>query len=502
VELGGRERIRVEDVVAVARDGAAVAFSGEVGPRLRRAREIVDRHLARGTRVYGLTTGLGAAVDTALSSDDLTAFQKRAVGARAVAVGDRLATDEARAALFTRLAGLARGASGLSPALADALLAMVNAGIHPVAHRTGSLGEADLAPLAELMLPLAGGGEAEFEGRTMLGPAALAAAGIPVPPLGPKDGIALINASAVSVGTAALAAHDVAIALEALTLAGALSLEAFRANLCVLDEQVVALRAAPGQAEGSARLRALLAGSDLFEPGRARRLQDPLSFRCLAPVHGWATTRLRDARDAVEADLNGAGDSPAVLPEDGELLSTVGFDTTALALAFEALGQAAAHAAALGTSRIARLMSAELTGLPRFLARAGGSRTGFATGQKTASALEAEIRHLALPVGGMTAPVADGVEDYAPMTPRVVDKTRAIADRLASLAAIELVVAAEGVDQRGEIRLGVGTAAAHAFVRARVRPLLEDRPTGPDFRRIADAIAAGDLGAALRDAAP
>jgi histidine ammonia-lyase len=157
-------------------------------------------------------------------------------------------------------------------------------------------------------------------------------------------------------------------------------------------------------------------------------------------------TRLRDARDAVEAELNGAGDSPAVLADTGEIVSTVGFDTTALALSFEALGQAASHAAALATSRIAKLMSAELTGLPRFLARAGGSRTGFATGQKTAAALEAEIRHLALPVGGMTAPVADGVEDYAPMTPRVVEKTRAIAERLARLAAVELVVAAEAVD--------------------------------------------------------
>jgi histidine ammonia-lyase len=233
VELGGNGRIRLEDAVAVAREGQAVAFSSGVAQRLSRARAVVEENLAGGARIYGLTTGLGAAIDTPLSPDDLAAFQERAVGARAVAVGDRLATEEVRVALFARLASLARGASGLSPGFADALLAMVNTGVHPVAHRTGSLGQADLAPLAELMLPLAGGGEATFGGQVLAGPAALAAAGITVPRLDPKDGIALINASAISVGTAALAAYDMAVVIEALTLAGALSLEAFRANLSV-----------------------------------------------------------------------------------------------------------------------------------------------------------------------------------------------------------------------------------------------------------------------------
>jgi histidine ammonia-lyase len=261
----------------------------------------------------------------------------------------------------------------------------------------------------------------------------------------------------------------------------------------------VALRPAPGQADASARLRALLAGSDLFESGRARRLQDPLSFRCLAPVLGAAAEALAAARRAVEADLNGAGDSPAVL-DDGDMISTVNFDTTALAIAFEALGLAASHVAAAAVFRIAKLMSPGLSDLPRFLTPRGGGRTGFATAQKTAAALEAEIRHLALPVGALTAPVADGIEDYAPMTPRVVTKTRDILRRLNRLAAIELVVAAQAVDLRPGIRLGSGTQATHRFVRARVPALDEDRPTGPDFERIAAALADGTLRGVLAGA--
>jgi histidine ammonia-lyase len=147
--------------------------------------------------------------------------------------------------------------------------------------------------------------------------------------------------------------------------------------------------------------------------------------------------------------------------------------------------------------RITKLMSPAFSDLPRFLTSRGGGRSGFATTQKTAAALEAEIRHLGLPVGAMTAPVADGVEDYAPMTPRVVAKTHEIVRRLFRLAAVELVVAAQAVDLRSGIRLGHGTRTIHQFVRSLVAALDEDRPTGSDFERVANAIADGMLRGAL-----
>jgi histidine ammonia-lyase len=142
-------------------------------------------------------------------------------------------------------------------------------------------------------------------------------------------------------------------------------------------------------------------------------------------------------------------------------------------------------------------MSPGFSGLPRFLTPKAGARTGFATVQKTASVLEAEIRHLALPLGAMTAPVADGVEDYAPMTPRVVEKTRDVVRRLARLAAIELVVAAQAIDLRGGLNLGRGSTRIFAFVRKHVPMLDEDRPTGVDLERLALAILAGELRAVL-----
>jgi histidine ammonia-lyase len=483
--------------VAVARAGAAVRIAPAVAARLKRARRIVERFAAGDRAVYGLNTGLGAAVDTALTQDEVVAFQRQALMARAVGVGDFLATDEVRATLFVRLAGIAHGASGLSPAFALVIGDMLGKGLHPRVRRIGTLGEADLSPLAQLFLPLVGQGEAELGGRAMPGREALRAASIEPPVLGPKDAIALLNANAYSVGTGALALHDARLALQAQTAAGALSLEAAGANLSPIDPRVVALRPAPGQADASRLLLSLLKGSDLLKAKSPRRVQDPLSFRCLAPVNGAALDQLARASAAIAADLNGAGDSPAVLIGDEELMSTVNFDTTAMSLAFEGLGLALSHTAAIATFRIAKLMSPGFTGLPRFLTPKAGARTGFATVQKTASALEAEIRHLALPLGAMTAPVADGVEDYAPMTPRVVEKTHDIVRHLARLAAIELVVAAQAVDLRDGLKLGRGTGRVFAFVRQHVAKLEEDRPTGPDFERLAVAILAGDLSAAL-----
>jgi len=455
----------------VARKGAAVRLSPAAIRRLRRAREVVERFAAGERKVYGLNTGLGAAVDTALKPHEVAAFQRQAVRARAVGVGDFLGTDEVRAALFVRLAGLAHGASGLSPAVAGAVARMLNQRVHPRVRRIGTLGEADLSVMAQLFLPLVEPGT--------------------TPRLGPKDAIALLNSNGYSVGKGALALHDARLVLQAATLAGALSLEAAGANLSPLDPRAVALRPAPGQAEASKLVLAWLAGSALRRSRKPRRVQDPLSFRCLAPVNGAAFEQLARAEGSIAADLEGAGDSPAVLIAAGELMSTVNFDTTATALAFESLGLALSHVAAIAVWRIAKLMSPGFSGLPRFLTPMEGARSGFATVQKTASSLEATIRNLALPVGALTAPVADGVEDYAPMTPRVVEKTHDIVRCLARLAAVEFVTAAQAIDLRGDVQLGRGTAKAFATVRRRVRKLEEDRPTGPDFERLAEAILAG-----------
>ena len=487
--------VTIDQLLAVARGGEQVAVGVEVRERLEAARAVVDRLVASDTPIYGLNSGLGANVGQLLDPAQRTLYQARAIQARSVGIGAAAPVDRVRATLFARLAGLAAGGSGISPHIFDALLALLNAGVHPVIPTTGSIGVADLPQMSHAMLVLLGEGHAEFRGERLTGTQALCRAGLAPAVLGPKDGLALISANAYAVGSAALALADVRSAMHRLDRAAVLSMEGFRANLSPLRPEALAARPSPGIAESAQRLHTLLAGSDLWRDGAARRLQDPLSFRCVPQIHGAVLWAYSQARDHVQAELNGAGDSPMVLVDSGTLISTANFHIPGLALAMEALGLAMAQAASACVQRCLRLYSPSSSGLPLQLTRHGPAHSGFATMQKTLTALWNAIRHLANPACLDFFPISEGSEDHAPMAPQVVDKTAKIADALVSLAAIELLSAAQAVDLSGvDIgKLGRGSRAAYDGVRAHVPMLDEDRPLGPDVDSIRERLLAGDF---------
>lgn len=490
-------RVCITDMVAIARQGAKVAIGAGALRRMRKARAVVDKLAAGPKPIYGLNTGLGAGVDTRLSPAEMNEFQARVLVARSVGIGARLSTAEVRALMAARLIGLAQGAAGISPALAERIAAMLNKGVHPVVPSVASVGESDLAPVSHAMLPLIGAGEAELGGRTMPGAEALRRAGIKPVPLGPKDGIALVSANSASLGTGALVLHDAGIVLQALRAALALSLEGFRGNLDPFDARLGQVRAAPGQVEAAAAVMKLLKGGALLKPGTARRVQDPLSFRCFPSVHGAAMAALASAGQVLEQELNSAGDNPAVLAADGEMISTGNFDITALVLEFERLGQALAQNAILAAQRVAKMQSTSLSDLPRFLSPRGAMHAGLAGLGKVSTALESDIRHLALPCSLLVLPTSDGVEDYATMAPRVVAKTRAIVDKLATIAGIELMVAAQAVDLRKVAKLGAGAGRAYRWVRGLSKMVDEDRSLGAEIERVGAGVLNGEVARAL-----
>jgi histidine ammonia-lyase len=488
--------VTLTDVLRVARDGALVALDPTARERIRKARETVDRLARSDEAIYGLTTALGANTGRAIPPGDLAAYQERAIRARAVGIGPRFATDAVRAMMFARLSGMAVGGSGVSLAVFDALLAMLNAAVHPVVPAKGSIGVADLAPLSHMALPLLAEGTAEHRGEILPAAEALSRAGLAPVALAAKDGLALISSNAASVGCAALALHDATAALDALNVASALAFEGFRANLSPLDPRVQAARPAPGQREVAARLTALLEGSALWSRGAARRVQDPVSFRCVTQVHGAAFAEASSARAQIELELNSAADSPLVLPESDEMLSNGNFHVPGLALAFDALGIGLTQAAAISVERCLKLFSPAFSDLPLQLTRQGPAHSGFATVQKTLTALYNEIRHAANPASLDFLPVSEAVEDHAPMTPHAIAKSVAISDDLRYLAAIELLVAAQAVDLRGvePDALGRGAKAAYHAVRNAVPALDADRPIGPDIEAIERLVAAGAVG--------
>lgn len=455
---------------------------------MARSRGIVERIARAGTPNYGVTTGLGAGVDTALDPAKLAEFQRNAVRARIVGVGPPLSKEQSRAVMFARAAGLVRGGAGISPAWAEHLVACLNADLTPIMPSIGSLGAADLAPLAAMAGMLMGEGEADFAGTRMPTADALRAAGLSPPTLGVKDGLALFNSNAGSVAIAGLAADAGRRLLRFWLGVVATGFEAFRANPSPLDPRALAARPQPGQADIAEALRRQLDGGLLFDPKEPRRLQDPLGFRDVAQVLGALLDALRALRDAVEIELNGAGDNPLVLPDHDASFSTANFDATHLALKLENAALALALGAQTSFARLRKLTSAEFSGLPRFLAPEGGARNGYATPQKTAAALEHRIRQAAQPVALGLGWVADGVEDYMPNAMQAALKFQAAVEDAARLAAIEAMIAADALDLRKPERVGQGVAVFHAQFRRYVRPLDQDRALGGEFEDIAQAV--------------
>jgi histidine ammonia-lyase len=485
--LLGERPLTVADIAALASGEARIGFAPRACAAIDSGHAALLRFMETGGAVYGVTTGLGAAVDTRLSLASPLP-QHRIPLARSVGVGAYASPEQVRAIMAARLARLAQGCSGISLSTAEALASVLNAAIHPLVPMTGSVGEADLAPLAHIAAVVFGAGEAEVDGATIPGAAALARFGLTPPEAGPKDGLALVSSNAASVGLGALVVHKGRRVLAGLLAAACLSLEGFRANLSPVSAAAVPLHPVPGFDRVAECLGEVFADSALIRPGAARRLQDPLSFRCLGPVHAAALSALDGAQAIIEIELNSSDDNPAILAEQSLALPTASFDATHLALAFEGLGLALSRAAALAGERVMQLMSPVTSDLPRFLAPPLEGRSGFSALQKTVSALVAEIQFRASPMPAVILPVADRIEDYGTMAMASVLKAEEILDRLRILSAIELIVAAQACDVRAGILLQGRMAALYRMVREIVRHLEDDRPAAPDIANLVAAL--------------
>ncbi len=483
------EGLSVEGLAAVARGGHPVAIAPDGEARLKAARQVVERALAAGEPVYGLNTGLGARAGERLTDEALRAFSYQTIRGRAQALGAPLPTEVVRAAMLARLNGFLKGASGVSPSIAHGLRDCLNARVTPLVGETASIGAGDLCWMASLARALIGEGEMQdAAGRCAPAGEVLRTAGLSPLVLGPKDGLALANNSGMTAGLAGLAVAEATRLIGALQAATALSLEAFRANLSPLDPAILAARPQAGQAEAAVQLHQLLAGSTLLQPGVSRRLQDPLSLRNVAQIHGAALTALAWAKEAAEQEINGSSDNPVVLLEEGQMISGGGYHTPLLTLALESLSRALLQVAVAQAARLSKLLSQRFSDLPLFLATPGSHSNGFAPLMKVAEALVAEIAHLAQPVAIWPSLNADGVEDSltnAPLAAKNLWKLLAAARRL---VAIELIVACQAAELRDLAALPPALEALHGQVRALVPPLEADRPLGSEIERLAEAV--------------
>lgn len=463
--------------------------------RLAAARAVVEAHAAGPAPVYGLNTGLGGNLAHRLAPEEIPAFQAQMLAGRTVGVGDPLPEPHCRALLLARIVSMARGVSGVSPAVLDLMIALAARGMAPAVASRGSIGAADLAMGAEMGAALIGRGLIWVDGARRPAAEALAAAGLASATLGPKDALALANSSAGGVALSAVGLGRARRLMRLAMGAAALSAEGYGANPTIFDARLNALRPAPGQAAAAAWFRAALSGSSLHDG--ARSVQDALSFRAMAPIFGAAQAALDHAAAVWDVEANAGADSPAVLAETGEMLSTPNFHTPALALALDALAIAVVHVATASAQRVVKLMAPQLSGLPKYLSPVGGASAGFVPMQKTVAALLSEIRLKAAPASLDAMVVSDMVEDAAPNTPLCARKLDEQAALWRLLIGIEALVAAQAVDLRAPARLGPVAATLHGAIRRAVPPLAEDRATGPEVEAALAALETAAVDAAL-----
>ena len=467
VVLDGRS-LTIGEVVAVAREGAAVELAPDAVERMRETRAVVERALERGDAVYGMTTGVGARKKVRVPAEEARAFNRALLANHLVGAGPDASTEIVRATMLRLTNALASGIPGVRPELAERVAAALNGREHPRVRLLGSLGQADLPAMADL-------------GHGLFAEAELQA----------KEALALVNSNAFSTGMAALAVADADRLLEAMDVAGALGLEAFAANLTLLHPAVAQVRPYPGLAQSLDRLRTLLEGSSLWEPGAARNLQDPLSFRGLPQLHGALRDALSFACGQLEIELNASQENPLVVPDEDRIVSVANFEILPLAAALDFLRIALAPALTTSAERLLKLLQGPLTGLPDGLApRHGLAENSLSEHGIAAQGLTAEARLLAQPVSYelVTTTQAEGIEDRMTMAPLAARRLAEMVELGESIVAIELVVAAQAVDLRRPPRLGRGTAAAHARVRELVPFLGEGDTILPDLEPVRELI--------------
>ncbi|MGI8696265.1 MAG: HAL/PAL/TAL family ammonia-lyase [Mycobacteriales bacterium] len=492
----GARGIDVDDVHGVAVRRAHVELDPAAVQAMRRGRDSLAAAVAGGTPIYGVTTGLGARSGHILSGEESAEVGLRTVRGRATAVGDRLPEPVVRAGMLARLASMATGGSGASLEIATVLADMLNAAVHPVVPSIGSLGTGDLAPMAHVALVVAGEGRAVLDGREVPGAQALSAAGLTPVTLGIRDGLALVATNAMGVGHAALISRRAGAIAAWAHVVAALTFEGFRGSTAPLQPDVIARRSAPGEARSAAALLALLDSGDLPDPRNARRLQDPVSLRGIACVHGALLAALDFLRPALRAELTGAGDNPIVLA-GGVIAPSAGFHTPALALALDTVSLALAQTAAASAQRCARLLSPAMSGLPVNLTTRGRSRSGFAPLLKTSQALVAEIRHDAAPTVIDPRAGAAEVEDDSSNLPLGVRRLDRITAHTLRLLAIEAVTAAQAVELSAPPRIGAGPQRLYAAIREVVAPLDDDRPLGAEIEAVAAVVFTDEMLAAI-----
>jgi histidine ammonia-lyase len=486
--------LTIEKLVRIARDGEKVELHPDALERIKTCREMLEEKIRAHEIMYGINTGIGEFSEVVLTDEQVMQFQRYLIYNHAAGIGDPVPIEQVRAALASRINVHAHGNSGCRPEITLTMVEMLNKGVTPVVCQKGSVGACgDLAPMAQMALLLMGEGEAWYQGERLPGRVAMERAGIPIPDLQARDGLAAINGSNLLTAMSALQLYDMNRWLKQAEIACAMSLEALLANLKPYDVRLHQLRGFPGAVRSAKAIMKCIEGSDLTTGKMKTKVQDAYSMRSSPQVIGAAHDAIAFARQQVEIELNGVGDNPIFLPEAKLTLTGANFQGSPVSLPMDLAGAAITMVCVLSERRLNRLTNPALSvGLPAFLTKGAGMFSGMMLSQYTADMLIVEQRILSMPASIQSIPAAADQEDFVSMGMNTALKNQQILDNAYGVLGIEFMAAAQALDFR-EFQPGRGVQKARQVIRRYVAHLDEDRPLYPDHNTMKELVKRGEI---------
>jgi len=479
--------LNIDDVYIVSKDPTIkITLAAQARQKMKKARDYIQKVVERKKPVYGINTGFGALADKQIKNEDLSQLQVNLIRSHCTGVGSMFSEEIVRAIMLLRINCLVSGFSGVQIEAVELLLDFLNNNIIPQVPEQGSVGASgDLAPLSHIALCLIGEGDVTYDGKIVNSAFAIDQIGKKPIVLGPKDGLALINGTAVMAALGSLACAKAIRLIKLADLIAATTLEAVRGTQRAFDPRIHQLKPHIGQINSAKNVLMLLANSEIMNSHEeCGKVQDPYSLRCVPQVHGACRQTYLHARDVLNTELNSVTDNPLIFVDDDDVISGGNFHGEALAFCMDYLAMGISELANISERRIEKMMNPTFSDLPHFLTESSGLNSGLMIAHVTAAALVSENKVLSHPSSVDSVPTSTDKEDHVSMGVMSGRKLHQIIENTKNVLAIEILCNTQGLDFLRPLKSSPPIETLRTLIRKHVPTITDDRPFYKDINNI------------------
>tara|TARA_R110002096_G_scaffold436096_2_gene667464 strand:+ start:42284 stop:43813 length:1530 start_codon:yes stop_codon:yes gene_type:complete len=477
------------------RNDAKVALNENAWVAVRASRKVVDTIIEEGQTVYGINTGFGLLANTSIPDDQLSLLQTNLVLSHSTGVGRPLKDDVVRLIYSLKISSLAQGHSGIRASTIEALIDFVNAGLIADIPKKGSVGASgDLAPLAHMTAALMGEGFIRLDGEKLPAKEALSKVGLKPVTLNSKEGLAFLNGTQVSTALALKGLFQAEDIFASAVVAGSMSIDALMGSVAPFDARIHIARGQPGQIAVAPLYLEMMQGSEINKSHEdCEKVQDPYSLRCQPQVMGAALDLINNVAKTLLIEANAVTDNPLIFTDNGDVISGGNFHAEPVAFAADTLALAICEIASISERRLSIMVDPKMSDLPAFLVKNSGVNSGFMIAQVSAAALVSENKSRAHPSSVDSIPTSANQEDHVSMATYGARRLTALCFNSATVIAIELLAATQGIDFRAPNKTSQKLGAYHTLIRENVPHYTVDRFFAPDIDRATQMVLAGDF---------